>query len=277
MTSFNLCVYNMYTQNTTCHDFYNIIIPLVMSAKSLVVYVTGISGKFSKDYTGCGKSCLCRQFTYNEYMEESYSTLLQAEFDSNVINQQHTIYWGQKEKLYLLENEVNPVSVNFDVFEHTILYQDGTSEPFHSNDTYENQIFTPCGNFQDKYAFRSRQDLHNAEGCSNKKFLHSKGASVAYLYVVDVSQACPVFEAQIKLMSRLVKSIQKTNCCVVVASKIDIHCKANLKCLESFANSMNLTVIKCSAKYNTNVDTAFQCLVMKALSLKPLTRRTTYA
>ena len=30
---------------------------------------------------------------------------------------------------------------------------------------------------------------------------------------------------------------------------------------------MNVTVIKCSAKHNTNVDTAFECLAVEALSL----------
>ena len=244
-----------------------------MTTKDLVVYVTGISGMCSKGYTGCGKSCLCRQFMYNEYMEEAYSTLGQAEFESHVINQQHTIYWGQKKQTYSLSNEemnMQLVTVNFEVFEHTTLYQDDTNEPFHGHDNYEGQSFTPYTSFQNKHAFRSRMhmDTLNLETNDSKRFLPSSNVPVAYLYVVDVSQSCSIFEAQMQLMSRLVRSIQNTHCCVVAASKFDTHCEKNVKFLESFANAMNVAVIKCSSKHNANVDTAFECLAVEALSLR---------
>ena len=242
-----------------------------MATKDLIVYVTGISGMCSKDYTGCGKSCLCHQFMYNEYMEESYSTLGQAEFDSHAINQQHTIYWGQKAQTYSLSNEemnMESVTVNFEVFEHTTFYQDGTNELFHGHDNYGARIFTPPSSFQNKHAFRSRADmLLNPEGY-DRKFLLSSHVPVAYLYVVDVSQSCSIFETQMQLMSKLVRSIQKTHSCVVVASKFDTHCEKNVKFLESFANTVDITVIKCSSKHNSNVDTAFECLAVEALSLK---------
>ena len=242
-----------------------------MTTKDLVVYVTGISGMCSKGYTGCGKSCLCRQFMHNEYMEESYSTLGQAEFESHAINQQHTIYWGQKKQTYSLSNEemnMQSVTVNFEVFEHTTLYQDGTNEPFRGHDNYECHIFTPYNNFQNKRVYRSRADTLNLETNDSKRFSLSSNVTVAYLYIVDVSQSCSIFEAQMQLMSRLVRSIQNTHCCVVVASKFDTHCEKNVKFLESFANTMNVAVIKCSSKHNANVDTAFKCLAMEALSLK---------
>ena len=241
-----------------------------MTTKDLIVYVTGISGMCSKGYTGCGKSCLCRQFMYNEYMEESYSTLGQAEFESHVINQEHTIYWGQKKQTYLWSAEemnMQSVTVNFEVFEHTTLYQDDTNEPFHGHDNYESRIFTPYTSFQNKHAFRSCQNILNPEGY-DRKFLLSSNVTVAYLYVVDVSQSCSIFEAQMQLMSRLVRSIQNTHCCVVVANKFDTHCEKNVKFLESFANAMNIAIIKCSSKYNANVDIAFECLAVEALSLK---------
>ena len=239
-----------------------------MATTDLIVYVTGTSGMCSRDYIGCGKSCLCRQFMYNEYIEESYSTLLQAEFDSQVINRQHTIYWGQKEQTYKMN--MNSLSVNFRVFEHTVFYQDGTNKPFPDNYSYEDQIFTHYSYFQDKFPFRSRKNILNPEEYDTKRFLLSPGTDVpvAYLYVVDVSQSCSDFEKQMHLMSRLVKSIQKGHCCVVVASKFDNHCTTNVKFLESFANSMNVDVIKCSSKYNANVDTAFECLAKKALPLQ---------
>ena len=244
-----------------------------MATKDLIVYVTGISGKCSKDYIGCGKSCMCRQFVHSEYTEESYSTLSQAEFDSQVINKQHTTYRGQKEQTYTLSTEeinMNSVSVNFKVFEHTVFYQDGTNKPFHGHDNYEDRIFSHHHSFLNKYAFRSPKNMLNPEEFGNKNFLLSSDldAPVAYMYVVDVSQSCSVFENQMQLMSRLVKSIQKTHCCVVVASKFDTQYKANVEFLEAFANSLNVTVVKCSSKYNTNVDTAFKCLAVEALSLQ---------
>lgn len=244
------------------------------TAKDLVVNVIGISGKCSKDYIGCGKSCLCHQFIYHEYMEESYSTLSQTEFDGNMINQQHTIYWGQKRQTYTmpLSHEtlhMDSVSVNFEVFEHTVFYQDGSHRSFNGHDHYEDQIFAPCNSFLNKYAFRSQKDILNSEGFGNTKLLQSTDVPVAYLYVVDVSQSCSAFEAQMQLMSRLVKSIQETHrSCVVVASKFDDHCTVKLKFLETFANTMSVTVIRCSAKDNQNIDTAFECLAVEALSLR---------
>ena len=237
--------------------------------KDLIVHVIGISGKCSSDYIGCGKSCLCRQFVYNEYKEESYSTLLQTEFNSQAINQQHTIYWGQKGQTYNASINKSDVSVDFKVFEHTNFYQDGINKPFHGYDNYEDRIFTHHDKFLNKCAFRSRNDILDLEESRKDKFLVPEDLDipVAYMYVVDVSQSCFVFEAQMQLMSRLLKSIQRNHCCVVVASKFDTHCKANVKFLESFADGINVKVIKCSSKYGENVDTAFECLAMEALSL----------
>ena len=244
------------------------------TAKDLAVCVIGISGNCSRNYIGCGKSCLCRQYMYNEYIEESYSTLLQSEFDGCVINQQHVIYWGKKEETYkeMTKGQCSFVTkVNFEVFEHTIFYQDGTNQPFHGHEKYENRVFAHLRNFLDKYAFKSRDEVLAPEDYGSKKFSYSNIVPVAYLYVVDVSQSCCVFEEQMQLMSTLVKSIhKKKQSCVVVASKFDNHCQANVKRLESLASKLKVPVIQCSAKYNTNVDTAFKYLAMKALSLKKL-------
>ena len=243
------------------------------TAKDLAVYVIGISGKCSKNYTGCGKSCLCRQYMYNEYIEESSSTLLQSEFDGCVINQQHVIYWGKKEETYkeMTKGQCSFVAkVNFEVFEHTIFYQDGTYQPFHGSEKYERRVFTHSKNFLGKYAFKSRDEVLTPEDYGSKKF-QSRNAPVAYLYIVDVSLFCYVFEEQMQLMSTLVKSIhKKRQSCVVVANKFDTHCQANMKRLESLASKLKVSIIQCSAKDNTNVDTAFKYLAMKALSLKKL-------
>ena len=244
------------------------------TAKELAVYVIGISGNCSKIYIGCGKSCLCRQYMYNEYVEESYSTLLQSEFDSCVINQQHVIYWGKKEETYkeMTKGQCSfEAKVNFEVFEHTIFYQDGTNQPFPGYEKYESRVFTRSKSYLGKYAFKSRDEVLNPEDYGSKKFSYSHIVPVAYLYVVDISQSCCVFEEQIKLMSTLVKSIhKKKQSCVVVASKFDIHSQANFKRLESLASKLKVPTIQCSTKDDTNVDTAFKYLAMKALSLKKL-------
>ena len=250
---------------------------LVMAArntvKDLAVHVIGISGNCSKNYIGCGKSCLCQQYMYNEYVEESYSTLLQSEFDGCVINQQHVIYWGKKEETYkeMKKGKCSFVAnVNFEVFEHTIFYQDGTNQLFPGYEKYENRIFTPLNSYLGKYAFKSRDEVLNPEDYGSKKF-HSRNLPMAYLYVVDVSQSCCVFEEQMQLMSTLVKSIhKKKQSCVVVASKFDTQCRENVERLDSLASKLKVNVIQCSAKYNKNVDTAFKYLAVKALSLKKL-------
>ena len=243
-------------------------------AKELAVYVIGISGNCSRNYIGCGKSCLCRQYMYNEYIEEPYSTLLQSEFDGCVINQQHVIYWGKKEETYkeMSKGQCSFVAkVNFEVFEHTIFYQDGTNQPFRGYEKYEKRVFTHLKSFLGKYTFKSRDEVLTPEDYGSKKFSYSHIVPVAYLYVVDVSQSCCIFEGQMQLMSKLVKSIHtKKQSCVVVASKFDTHCQANVKRLESLASKLKVPIIQCSAKDNTNIDTAFKYLAVKALSLKKL-------
>ena len=235
------------------------------TGEDLVVHVIGISGQ--SNYVGCGKSCLCRRFMYSEYLEESYSTLLQSEFDGCVINQQHAIYWGQKEVTYK-----EMTKVNFEVFEHTTFFQDGTNQPFHGYEKYEDRIFTHVKNYLNKYAFRCRDDVLQPEEYGSKSFSYSYIVPVAYLYVVDVSRSCSVFDEQILLMSALVRSIQKKNhSCVVVASKFDSRCQVNVERLASLAKSLKVNVIQCSAKCNTNIDTAFKYLAAKALSSRRLT------
>jgi len=120
---------------------------------------------------------------YNEYSEEPCSTLLQAEFDGHVINQQHVIYWGQKKVAYTSDKE-KEIIVNFDVFEHTLLYQDDTGLPFKGGDKYEKRIFTPLKAFLNKYNFKSREEILCPEDYSAKRFTYIMTLQVAYLYVV---------------------------------------------------------------------------------------------
>ena len=240
---------------------------------TLAVYVVGISGNCSKDYVGCGKSCLCRQFVYSEYVEESYSTLLQAEFDSCVIGRQHVIYWGQKEETYAAnatkeksKKSTFSAKVNYEVFEHTLLYEDGSSLPF-SGKPYNQQIFTPLNKFFGKVSFKSRDLILSPEEYEVKEFSYTSTVPVAYLYVVDVSQSCPVFMQQLELMNNLIKSIKKNkHHCVIVANKYDAHSKENMENLEAWASALDVSVMQCSARYDTNIDNAFKYLAVKVFN-----------
>lgn len=243
------------------------------SSLTLATYVIGISGKCGdKDYVGCGKSCLCRQFVHGEYEEEMYSTLLQTEFDGCVINRQHAIYWGQKEETYtgdIKEKTKKPpfsATVNFEVFEHTVLYEDASNAPF-SGKPYEKRIFTPLDKFLDKFSFKCRDFILSPEEYEATMFSYTSTVPVAYLYVVDVSQSCPVFVEQLQLLKSLINSIKKSKRhCVIVANKFDCHGKENMDTLESCANELGVTVIQCSSRYNTNIDTAFKYLAVKVFS-----------
>ena len=249
---------------------------------TLAVYVVGISGNCSKDYVGCGKSCLCRQFMYNEYVEESYSTLLQAEFDSCVIGRQHVIYWGQKEETYLANTSTEELKmptysakVNYEVFEHTLLYQDATGLPF-TWKPYNQQMFTPLSKFLNKFSFKSRDLILSPEEYEVQTFSYIYKVPIAYLYVVDVSQSCPVFMKQLELMNSLIKVIKKKKShCVIVASQYDAHSTKNMVNLEMWANALNVDVIQCSAKYNINIDSAFKYLAMKVFS-RQLSKKFTF-
>lgn len=237
---------------------------------TMAVYVVGISGNCSKDYIGCGKSCLCRQFVYNEYVEELYSTLLQAEFDSSVIGQQHVVYWGQKEETYSSTEESKSAMVNYEVFEHTLLYQDATGLPF-SGRPYNQQIFLPLSKFLNKLSFKSRDLILTPELLPEeyeaKAFSYIYKVPIAYLYVVDVSQSCPVFMKQLELMNNLIKMVKKKkHHCVIVANKYDMHSAKNMEKLEMWANALDIDVIQCSTKYDINIDHAFRYLAMKTFT-----------
>lgn len=243
------------------------------SSKTLAVYVIGLSG--SMNYVGCGKSSLCRQFVYDEYVEEPCSTLLQSEFDSALINRRHSVYWGQKKKTYTCETAKHSVVdssivVNFEIFEHTIFYEDGTNLPYCGHENYEKRVCAPLKHFVNSYAFKSRDEIFTPEEYNSKKFSYSKHTPVAYLYVMDVSQPLSIFHDQLVLMNKLVKSIQKKHCCVAVASKFDMHSKGSVESLESHASNLKVPVVHCSAKFNTNIHTAFRNLAVKALSLKKI-------
>ena len=237
---------------------------------TMAVYVVGISGNCSKDYIGCGKSCLCRQFVHSEYVEELYSTLLQAEFDSSVIGQQHVIYWGQKEEAYsatAYAEESKSTMVNYEVFEHTLLYQDATGLPF-GGKPYNQQIFTPLNKFLNKLSFKSRDLILSPELFQEeyepKTFSYIHKVPIAYLYVIDVSQSCPVFMKQLELMNNLIKAVKKKkHHCVIVANKYDVNSTRNMERLEMWANALSVDVIQCSAKYDINIDNAFRYLAMK--------------
>jgi len=241
---------------------------------TLAVYVVGISGKCdSKDYIGCGKSCLCRQFVHGEYEEEVYSTLLQTEFDGCVINRQHTIYWGQKKEMYSGDSKEKTkkppfnATINFEVFEHTLLYEDASNAPFSSVKPYDKRVFTPLDKYLNKFSFKCRDLILSPEEYEARKFSYTSTVPVAYLYVVDVSQSCPVFVEQLHLLKNLIKSIKKSKRqCVIVANKFDSHSRENFDTLESCANDLGITVIQCSPKYNTNISTAFKFLAVKAFS-----------
>ena len=249
---------------------------------TLAVYVVGISGNCSKDYIGCGKSCLCRQFMYDEYAEELYSTLLQAEFDSCVIGRQHAIYWGQKEETYTANTGIEEwrmcnytAKVNYEVFEHTLLYQDATGLPY-TGKPYNQQIFTPLSKFLNKLSFKSRDLILSPEEYDIQTFSYIYKVPIAYLYVVDVSQSCPVFMKQLELMNGLIKAIKKKKShCVIVANQYDTHSKKNMENLELWASALNVDVIQCSAKYNINIDSAFKYLAMKVFS-RQLGRKFTF-
>ena len=249
---------------------------------TLAVYVVGISGNCSKNYIGCGKSCLCRQFMHNEYAEESYSTLLQAEFDSCVIGRQHAIYWGQKEETYRANTgteepkmSTRSAKVNYEVFEHTLLYQDASGLPY-TGKPYNQQIFTPLSKFLNKLSFKSRDLILSPEEYEVQIFSYIYKVPIAYLYVVDVSQSCPVFMKQLELMNNLIKAIKKKKShCVVVANQYDTCTRRNVENLELWANALNVDVVQCSAKYNINIDSAFRYLAMKVFS-RQLSKKFTF-
>jgi len=210
---------------------------------------------------------------HNEYAEETYSTLLQTEFDSCVVGRQHVFYWGQKEEMYTANTSLEgsklsifSAKVNYEIFEHTLLYEDASGLPF-SGKPYNQQIFTPLNKFLNKLSFKSRDLILSPEEYKVKSFSYIHEVPISYLYVVDVSQSCPVFMKQLELMNHLVKSIKKKNChCVIVANKYDTHSKENMENLIMWANALDTYVIQGSAKYNINLDIAFKYLATKVFS-----------
>ncbi len=68
----------------------------ISSIRVAVCGLTSISSNHSG--IGAGKSCLCNRFVQSAYDKfyHEHSVLNHCKFDSNIINNTHFLYWGEK-------------------------------------------------------------------------------------------------------------------------------------------------------------------------------------
>ena len=232
---------------------------------TVVVSVLGVSRLDGENYSshqGIGKSCLCYRFMYPGYDgyqqdHRSHCSLLALhEFESDVIQKDHFLYWGSTTRTY----DVKGLSemVHFEVLEHTVFYQDVTDKPFLINsskksmwsfDAYlkialDRRLDSPC-----KMSYKNRDLISAPQEYGSVLFPPGIGKNKrGFVVVIDVSDSGPTFERRLRLTEKMAKHLaSRKEKFVVAATKRDESFAPSLEKLSELARTCKFTLIEVSA------------------------------
>ena len=244
-----------------------------------VACVVGLSrgrGENFNKHQGIGKSCLCYRFMYpgfDDYTDDHQSLLALHEFENAVFNNVHFLYWGSVVKRFSMKASEKHAQIQFHVVEHTVFYQDVTSQPFtiitkpDSLDHYIKRITGPIES-AGKFSYKSRNDTDYSQ-----RQQYPSGLSRlprGFMVVLDVSLADNEFEVQYKRAEQLLEHLMKhKRKYIIVATKRDNYDFDSLERAHELKRKYRTQLIETSANGNLNVYDAFRLLACKALHKKP--------
>lgn len=246
----------------------------------LAVCVLGLSrekGEHFVQRSGIGKSCFCYRFMhpgYDDYVADHPSLLALHEFESQQINNVHFLYWGSTIKNFPLHGGPKQQRIEFHVIEHTVFYQDVTSQPFTiitKPDSLDHYIRRATGQIESpgKVSYESRDTMSFQEAACQLYPSGISGWPRGFIVVVDVSQSGAAFNSQIaraeKIMEYLMKHKRKF---VVVAAKRDIMDATSLDRVHSLKKKYKMHVFETSANGNLNISETFRYIASKVLQKK---------
>ena len=244
------------------------------ASAEVVACVVGLSrgdGEAFSSYSGAGKSCLCYRFVYpgiDDYVDNHPSILALHEFESSAINRDHFLYWGSVFKHFPVKGSKsgsNYAIIQVHVIEHTVFYQDETSQPFPNFGNYRKRII---GSLESpgKLSYKSRDELDISSDTQQYPSKKLNKLPKGYLVVLDVSQIGTAFDAQLQrveqVLDYLTKHKQKF---ILVASKHDDSNPNSLRCAQDLKKKYHTILVETSASGNINIRDAFRLLAHKVL------------
>lgn len=244
------------------------------ASAEFVACVVGLSrgdGEAFSSYSGMGKSCLCYRFVYpgfDEYVDNHQSILALHEFESPVINRDHFLYWGSVFKHFPVKGSKSGSQyaiIQVHVIEHTVFYQDETSQPFPNFGSYRKRII---GSLESpgKVSYKSRDELDVSSDTQQYPSKKLSRLPKGYMVVVDVSQIGSAFDAQLQraeqILDYLTKHKQKF---IIVTSKRDDSNSNSLRCAQDLKRKYHAILVETSASGNVNIRDAFRLLAHKVL------------
>ena len=240
---------------------------------SLLVSVVGLSGCGPDVYKGPGKSSLCFNLLYpTEYLKEHLSVLTLEQFESNVIDKQHYVYWGSKTEYYYKlpkskkTTEKILVTVNFEIFEQTEFLEDVTKKSFPTSKEYADRALK-LPHSSNKLAFKTVPLVFTPGKYHAAVSPNTKGMKNGYVFAIDVSKDCPTFHHQVRLLKKMVRSHKKQF--VIAATKFDQVDSRFFEEVKIAGKELNVEVIPTSIEMEDGrwATEAFKYLAMKLFNL----------
>ncbi|KAF6035132.1 RhoGAPp190 [Bugula neritina] len=187
---------------------------------SYTVSVVGLSGTESvKGRVGVGKSCLCNRFVRpaeDDFHNDHLSLLSAADFNGQVINNDHWLYWGLASRL-----ADDGTEYSFNVVEQTEFLDDTTFAPLRGGKT--DPYLKRCSQIKiqsaEKLMYICRDQLGLEDQFPEKKFPTGKVAVDGFVCVVDVSRSQDrSLESQLEFLSKILSALVKTKKPIVMAA-----------------------------------------------------------
>ena len=167
---------------------------------SLLVSVVGLSGCGPDAYKGPGKSSLCFNLLHpTEHLKEHSSTLSLQQFESQVIDKQHCVYWGTKTEFFYKISKSKKstgkkilVIVNFQIFEQTEFIENITKKSFAAKHEYAEREMK-LSHYSNRLSFKTVSLVLMPEKYNSSVSPSTKGMKNEYIFVIDVSKGCTTF------------------------------------------------------------------------------------
>lgn len=246
----------------------------------LAVCVLGLSREKGEHFiqrSGIGKSCFCYRFMhpgYDEYIADHPSLLALHEFENQQINNIHFLYWGTTIKNFPLHGGPKQQRIEFHVVEHTVFYQDVTSQPFTiitKPDSLDYYIRRATGQIESpgKVSYKSRDTMSFQEHACQMYPSGISGWPRGFIVVIDVSQTGPAFNSQIARAEKILEYLMKHKRKFVIAiTKRDIMDPTSLDRVHNLKKKYKTQVFETSANGNLNISETFRYIASKVLQKK---------
>ena len=247
----------------------------------LVACIVGPSHNYKEPYgtrVGTGKSCLCFRLAnpgFDNYVANHPSVFSQHEFDEDVINHNHFLYWGSPFKSYPVKNA--EVGVRWHIIEQTVLYEDISQVPFNYSikpDRLDNYIKRILGSLESsgKMSYYSRDSMLDGLCCGQKRQDYPQGITKkprGFVVVFDASLSGNDLAYQCKRLEPILQSLTKhRKKFIIVVTKRDRHSLTSLEKAYELRKRYRTHLVECSSWKDLNIEEVLRILTYVVLNKK---------